>query len=406
MGLNRRDFFKASLLGAGAMALHPRLVFGAGAGAGDRDVLVCVFQRGGMDGLNAVVPYADPGYRSLRPTIGLPEPGSATGATLDLDGFFALNPAAASLKLLYDAGELAIVHACGGLHGDFSHFTAQSLMERGVLQHVPEYSGWLNRHLEIIGSTVPFQAVGMGTAIAPSLRGDAPVIGMGSLASVALDTRSTRAAAAPELLKFLYLGNDDVDRAAQQAFDAIQVLDVADPAQYAVENGAIYPDSPFGRQLREVAQLIKAGVGLEVACIDIGGWDHHNQLNAELTPLLQQFSDALAAFRKDLGVRMADVSLVAMTEFGRRAYENGSAGTDHGVGGVMFALGGGVVGGKVYADWPGLQAADLLDGNLSITTDYRSVLAEWLRKRAGDAESTAVFPEFVDPGELGIFRPR
>jgi uncharacterized protein (DUF1501 family) len=405
MTLHRRDFCKFSLLGAGALALQPRLVFGAG-GSGARDVLVCVFQRGGMDGLNAVVPYADADYRRLRPTIGLREPGSASDAVLDLDGFFGLNPAAAALKPLYDAGELAIVHATGGLHGDFSHFTAQSLMERGVLQHVPEFSGWLNRHLEIVGPTVGFQGVGVGTAIAPSLRGEAPVIGMSSLASVALTTHSPRALATPDLLRAMYLGDDDLDRAAQQAFDAIAVLDQADPAQYPVEAGAVYPDTAFGCQMREVAQLIKAGVGLEVACVDIGGWDHHNALNDELTPLLQQFAETLAAFRKDLGVRMDGVSLVAMTEFGRRAYENGSAGTDHGVGGVLLALGGGVQGGRVYADWPGLRNADLLDGNLSITTDYRGVLAEWLRKRAGNSEIGAVFPEFIDPGEVGLFLPR
>jgi uncharacterized protein (DUF1501 family) len=404
MNLDRRDFCKLSLLGGSALALQPRLVFGSS--NADRDVLVCVFQRGGMDGLNAVVPYADAGYRTLRPTIGLPEPGPGAGATLDLDGFFALNPSAAALKPLYDAGELAIVHATGGLHGDFSHFTAQALMERGVLQHVPEYSGWLNRHLQVIGPTVPFQGVGVGTAVAPSLRGEAPVLGMSDLARVALNTGSTRSAATPDLLKLLYLGQGDVDQAGQQAFDAIAVLEQANPSQYAPENGAVYPDTPFGRQMREVAQLIKAGIGLEVACIDIGGWDHHNQLNAALAPLLQQFAETLAAFRIDLGSRMDGISLVAMTEFGRRAYENGSGGTDHGVGGVLFALGGGVVGGRVYADWPGLQSGDLLDGNLSITTDYRTVLAEWLRRRAGNAETTAVFPGFVDPGALGIFAAR
>jgi uncharacterized protein (DUF1501 family) len=404
MSFDRRDFCKLSLLGAGAMALHPRLAFGSG--STQRDVLVCIFQRGGMDGLNVVVPYADNDYRRLRPTIGFAEPGSDSASALDLDGFFGLNPAALALKPLFEAGELAFVHAAGGLHGDFSHFTAQALMERGVLQHVPEYSGWLNRHLEIVGPSVAFQAVGMGTAVAPSLRGDAPVIGVSSLAEVALTTRSPRAAATPDLLRLLYLGSDEVDRAAQQAFDAIAVLDQADPAQFPVEQGASYPDTPFGRQMSEVAQLIKAGIGLEVACVDIGGWDHHNALNDELTPLLQQFAETLAAFRTDLGARMTGVSVVAMTEFGRRAYENGSAGTDHGVGGVLIALGGGVVGGRVYADWPGLRDADLLDGNLSITTDYRTVLAEWLRKRAGNGETTGVFPEFNDPGELGLFRAR
>lgn len=404
MNLDRRDFCKFSALGAGALALHSRLAFGNG--AGNRDVIVCVFQRGGMDGLNAVVPYADANYETLRPTVHIPEPGAGQGAALDLDGFFGLNPAAVALKSLYDAGDLAIVHATGGLHGDLSHFTAQALMERGVLAHQPVFSGWLNRHLEIIGPTVAFQAVGIGKAVAPALRGEAAVIGLGEIDNVALTTRSRRAAATPDLLKLLYTGADDLDRAAQQAFDAIDVLDQADPGSYASENGAVYPDTSFGRQMREVAQLIKAGIGLEVACVDIGGWDHHNQLNAALTPLLQQFAETLAAFHIDLGARMADITVLSMSEFGRRAYENGSAGTDHGIGGVMFAFGGGVNGGKVYGDWPGLASANLLDGNLSITTDYRSVLAELLVKRTGNGETDAVFPEFTDAGALDIFRAR
>jgi uncharacterized protein (DUF1501 family) len=307
---------------------------------------------------------------------------------------------------MFDADELAIVHATGGLHGDLSHFSAQSLMERGVLAHQPERSGWLNRHLEVVGPTVAFQGVGIGTAVPASLRGDAPSLGVSNIESVALRTNSRRAAATPALLQQLYAGSDALDLAAQQAFAAIAVLDAADPAQYPVENGAQYPAGAFGSQLREVAQLIKAGIGLEVACVDIGGWDHHNALNTELTPLLQQFAEALAAFRTDLGAKMADVTVVTMSEFGRRAYENGSQGTDHGIGGVMFAFGGGVNGGRVYADWPGLAEADLLDGNLSITTDYRSVLSELLARRAGNAEREVVFPGFDDLGALGIFRPR
>lgn len=404
MGLDRRDFCKLAGFSGAAAALAPRLAFGAA--AGDRDVLVCIFQRGGMDGLNAVVPYADANYKRLRPTIGLPEPGAGEGATLDLDGFYALNPAASALKPLYDAGELAIVHAAGAVHGDFSHFSAQSLMERGVLAHQAVFDGWLNRHLQRVGPTVPFQAVGMGTAVALALRGEAPSFGMSAIADVALDTRSRRSALAPDLLQLLYGHDDPLDRAATQAFAAMDELDRADPAQHRVENGATYPGTPFGNQLREVAQLIRADVGLEVACIDIGGWDHHNQLNAEMAPLLQELAQGLAAFRTDLGARMSGVSLVCMTEFGRRAYENGSAGTDHGIGGVMFALGGGVRGGQVYGDWPGLADAELLDGNLAITTDYRAVLGEWLARRAGNSELSAVFPGFSSGGSLGLFEPR
>lgn len=404
MNLDRRDFCKFSLLGAGAAVARPRLAFGNGAGS--RDVLVCVFQRGGMDGINAVVPIADANYRVQRPTTALPEPGSATGATLELDGFFAINPAASAFKSLFDAGELAIVHATGGLHGDFSHFSAQSLMERGCLAHQSVFDGWLNRHLQIVGPGQPFQAVGVGKAVAPSLRGEAPAIGLTEIDSVALTTQSRRSASTPALLKLLYTGTDALDAAAQQAFDSIDVLAQAQPGGLPTENGAQYPNTAFGRELAEIAQLIKADIGLEVACVDSGGWDHHNQLNVELTPLLQQFTDALAAFRIDLGSRMDGITVVTMSEFGRRAYENGSAGTDHGVGGVMFVFGGGVIGGKVYADWPGLATPDLLDGSLTITTDYRSVLSELLAKRLGNPHVDAVFPGFVDAGRPGMFRPR
>jgi uncharacterized protein (DUF1501 family) len=404
MGLHRRDFCKLAGFSGAVAALAPRLSIAATPGS--RDVLVCVFQRGAMDGLNSVVPYADANYKRLRPTIALPEPGAGQGATLNLDGFYALNPAAAPLKPMFDAGELAIVHATGSLHGDLSHFSAQSLMERGVLAHQSVFNGWLNRHLSIIGPTVTFQAVGMGTSVPLALHGPAPTFGMSAIANVTLDTRSRRASLAPDLLQFLHAGTDGLDKAATQAFDAMAELASADPGQYAVENGASYPAGAFGNQLREVAQLIKAGIGLEVACVDIGGWDHHNQLNAELTPLLGEFSQALAAFRADLGARMAQVNVVCMTEFGRRAYENGSAGTDHGIGGVMFAFGGGVRGGKVYGQWPGLSDANLLDGNLAITTDYRSVLSELLQKRMGNAASGEVFPGFVDGGALGMFNAR
>lgn len=404
MNFDRRDFCKLSAFSALPWVLGPRLAFASG--AADRDVLICIFQRGGMDGLNAVAPYADTRYRTLRPTIGLPEPGAGQGALLDLDGFFGLNPAAAALQPLYAAGELAIVHACGGLHGDLSHFSAQDLMERGCLAHMPVFSGWLNRHLEIIGAGSEFQGVGVGKSVPLALRGEAPVLGMGSIEGFTLSTVSDRAQATPALLQLLYHGSGALEQAGTQAFAAIDAIGHADPASFAVENGASYPQSEFGSQMREVGQLIKAGIGLEVACVDIGGWDHHDQLNAQLTPLLQDLADTLAAFRTDLGKHMATISVVVMTEFGRRAYENASGGTDHGIGGVMFALGGGVNGGQIYVDWPGLADEQLLRGNLQISIDYRSVLSELLAKRAGNNAVEALFPEFQDAGALGIFRAR
>lgn len=404
MSLNRRDFLKTSAA-ALAVAGLPRLAFGAGPAA-NRDVLVVIFQRGGMDGLNAVVPYADADYYRLRPTLGLPRPGQGSSAVLDLDGYFGLHPAMSALLPVYQAGNLAIVHATGFRHDNRSHFECQDRVERATLSTRSITTGWLNRHLAVIGGDASFQAVAVGNAVPGALRGAAPVIGLRSIAGFNLQSTSKQHAALEAALGAMYDTNDLLAMTGMQALGSIEELVSANPAQFAPENGASYPQTAFGGQMREIAQLIKAGVGLEVATADIGGWDHHNNEAPQMTNLLGELANTLAAFNQDLGNRMANVTVLTMTEFGRRAYQNASNGTDHGSAFCTFAMGGGVVGGQVWRDWPGLSDARLYNGDLDVTIDYRTVLAEALDKRHGNANLATVFPEFTVGAPIGMFRRR
>lgn len=397
---SRRRFLKVAGIAGTLPLLSSRLVF-AQTGSKSRDVLVVIFQRGGMDGLNVVVPCGDGAYYDRRGSVSIAEADA-----LDLAGQtrFGLHPALAPLLPAYQAGELALVHAVGAPTNNRSHFSCQNLMERAIFDGSNEASGWLNRHLVSRGPATDFQGVGFGTAVPRSLSGAAPVLGIGTFDDFALHSNSARADEFGETLRLLHPEAVGLDAVAQKAFSAMAELQSADPEQYPPANGASYPQTPFGRELLQVAQLIKSGVGLEVATVDIGGWDHHDDELARLEPLLGEFAQAIAAFRTDLGAAMNRVTLISMSEFGRRVVPNASAGTDHGTANCLFALGGGVVGGTIYTDWPGLDEADLADGDLAITTDYRVVLRELLRKRRGEAALQDVFPGYSDPRELGMFR--
>ncbi len=405
MSLTRRGFLQGTSALAALSAASPRLAFATDSTASSRGTVVLIFQRGGMDGLNVVVPHGDSDYYRLRPGIGIPRPG-ATGGAIDLDGFFGMNPALAPLLPLYQSGELAFVHATGYRHDSRSHFECQDHIERGTLHLHDITSGWLNRHLAVVGGDANFQAIGFGGAIQASLRGVAPVIGVNDIADFTLATGSAQKPVLESALASLYDANTLFAATSVQALDAVDELAGEQPSQYPVEGGASYPTGRFGSQLRELAQIIKAGMGLEVACVDIGGWDHHAAIGQALPPLLSELAQGLLAFRSDLGSRMAEVTVVTLTEFGRRAYQNASGGTDHGSAFGSIALGGGVNGGHVYAEWPGLRDADLFNGDLNVTTDYRTWLAELLEKRAGNSDVASVFPEFMPGPALGLFRPR
>ncbi|HET9484720.1 MAG TPA: DUF1501 domain-containing protein [Xanthomonadales bacterium] len=398
MTIDRRGFFKLAGL-AGAATFAPRLAFAQDAGAArSSDTLIVVYLRGGMDGLNAVVPHADADYYRLRPNVNVPRPG-APGGALDLDGFFGLHPSLAPLMPLYQSGRLALVQAAGFRQLSRSHFECQDRMERATLDLNLVSSGWLNRHLEAVGIGETFQAVGMGRAVQQSLRGPAPVIGLATIGEFTIRTSSQRKGEIMDAFAALYDDGSPLAASSVQALEAVDQLAEAAPANQPVEGGAVYPATTFASQMREVAQLVKANLGLQYACVDIGGWDHHDNEVEELPPLLDELAATLAAFDTDLGGRMANVTVVTMTEFGRRARENASRGTDHGAGSLMMLLGGGVVGRTVYRDWPGLADADLFNGDLDVTTDYRAVLAEILDKRMGGTDLAKVFPGYA-PGPV------
>ena len=434
--MNRRVFMKSGAMALATMGLDPsflrRTVFaqdllkGAALKGNARGkVLIVLFQRGAADALNVVVPFGERAYYQMRPTIAIPRPVSGTAQTaIDLDGFFGLHPALAPFKQLWDNGILAPVHAVGSPSNTRSHFDAQDYMESGTPDDKGTRDGWLNRYLAVkgtcdechlrdagrgtgdAGKTSAFQAVSMTPQTPRILEGTAPTIAMNSLDEFTIRTNGTQA----ERIEALYrTGSADVVHAAGgEMFEAMKILKAANPQQYVPQNSAEYPRSPFGQHLRQIAQLIKADVGLEVAFADVGGWDTHvNQGGAtgQLAARLDDFAKSIAALTQDLGPKMADVTILTMSEFGRTAHQNGNGGTDHGHATAMFVIGGDVKGKKVYGKWPGLEPEQLNEGrDLALTTDFRSVFSEVAFKHLGAAKMDSVFPGFSgDQGRwLGI----
>jgi uncharacterized protein (DUF1501 family) len=369
----------------------------------DRDVLVCIFQRGAADGLNAVVPYGDDDYYLKRSTINVPK---TTAMALDLGGFFGLHPALAPLKPIYDLGDLALVHATGEPHGSRSHFTAQGLVERGVLEKTGPTTGWLGRHMSNspAASTSAFRMVSISGNVAVSLFGAEEPLALSNLSDFGFD-QGIIDSGYLEILANIYRTTTPFHAPAQAALAAIEELHAADIAALQPENGAVYPAGAFGTKLFQAGQLIKSNLPVEVICIDSDGWDHHENLPTYISQSLGELANSLSAFYTDMGsTRMQRITVLVHTEFGRRVAENGSAGADHGTGSVAYLMGGGVNGGQVFSDWPGLADGDLEMGeDLKITTDLRSVLAEMLSKRMVGADIASVFPGFAGPYDLNLF---
>ncbi len=420
---SRRDFL-GGLGKLGAVGISralfpswmPRLAFRPDAQAARGDVLVAIFLRGGMDGLSAVVPFGEgANYYDRRPTIAVPEPGRGPGSALDLDGFFGFHPAFAPLKDIYDVGGLAVVHATGSIDSSRSHFDAMQFMEYGTPGDKTIGTGWIGRHLQSVAweNDSPFRAVGMGAMVQSSLRGTITPLSLRSIADFHLKGREDELRLAQQSLARLYGVNAPEDALGNQAklvFETVDMLQSLDPNGYQPANGAVYPTDyeGFGLGLQQIAQLIKADVGLEVACVDLGGWDtHENQgtVDGTFNELLDTLGRGLGAFYADLGDHMRGVSVVTMSEFGRRIEENASSGTDHGHGNFMLVMGGGVAGGQVFSRWPTLAPEALSDGDLAITTDYRDVLAEVIQTRLMNPALDQVFPNHtVSP--LGLITPR
>ncbi len=392
------------------------------------DALVVLFLRGGADGLNIVAPYGDDHYYRLRPTLALARPNDRTSdpraRVLDLNGFFGLHPALAPLLPLYQAGQMAVVHAIGSGDQTRSHFEAMATMERGLAGDTGASSGWLARHLNATAAEgdSPLRAVAVNDTMPESLRGATGATALTSLSDYRLvspaalptgaDNRvyhahTGRTDAIAETLRGLYsnadTGPDALRSAGRETLAALEAVKRLDPENYRPAPGAVYPKTPLGNGFRQAACLIKGKVGLEVACLDMGGWDTHvaQGRDSGWQPLrLTELGGALAAFSADLGADMAHVTTVVMTEFGRRAQENTGLGTDHGRASCWFLLGGGIKGGKVYADWPGLAEAQLEGfllgaGDLKVTTDYRDILAEIVARRLHNPNLADVFPDYT-----------
>lgn len=370
----------------------------------DRDILVCIFQRGAADGLNSVVPYGDADYALQRNTIAVPAPGMPAGA-IDLDGFFGLHSALAPLKPIYDAGDLAFVHATGVPHGSRSHFAAQGLIERGVDDKAGPNTGWLGRHLGVSSPAAnsAFRSVAISGNVPVTLSGAEEPLAISDLSEYGFDEDIT-GSGYPELLANMYRPEVPFSGTAAAALTAIDELAAANLAGITPGNGATYPDSSLGKKMQQAGQLIYSELPVEVICVDSDGWDHHENLPFFLNQSLTDLAASLEAFYTDMGDQMQRITVLVHTEFGRRVKENASVGTDHGTGSVAFVMGGGVNGGQVIRDWPGLADEDLEQGDdLQITIDLRSVLNEMLSKRLGGTNTSIVFPDFADETDYNIF---
>src|SRR5213083_2044617 len=418
MIISRRVFVKSGGLALVSFGLDPlflaRAAFATNRLSGyppNRPVLVCLFQRGAVDGLNMIVPHGDALYYRERPRIAVP----ATDV-IDLDGYFGLHPRLAPLKQWWDAKSLAAIHAIGSPDASRSHFDAQDYMEAGTPGVKATPDGWLNRYCEHDRqhADTPFRAVAFGPQLPRILAGSAPSLAIDDLQAFGL--RVPQEAARDRLTRAfeaLYQGATTglLASSSQEGFDAVQQLKQANPTQYQPANGADYPRGRLGRGFLQIAQLIKADVGVQIAFLDGTGWDTHVNQGAsegQLAVRLKELGDSLAAFATDLGEKMRDVVVLTMSEFGRTIHENGNVGTDHGHATAMFALGGPVNGGTVLGKWPGLDPASRFEGrDLAVTTDFRDLFGEILTRHLGARELAAIFPGFTpDPARFpGAIRP-
>jgi uncharacterized protein (DUF1501 family) len=401
-GVSRRGFMKGgalALIGTSVIPafLQRSVMAEVTTAAANKKKLIVLFQRGAADGLNIVVPYKEKNYYAMRPSIAI-QPKDV----LDLDGFFGLHPAMASFKPLYDQGHLAIVHAAGSPDTTRSHFDAQDYMESGTPGVKITQDGWLNRALRseppTTGRVSAFRAVALGTQVPRTLQGRLPAIAVNNLADFSVGGKGPATSPISNAFQAMYDQSTDavLHGTGQETFEAVKMLKAADPSHYQPAAGVVYPNTAFGNSLKQVAQLLKANLGVEAAFSDIGGWDtHQNQgnVNGQLANRLKEFSETIAAFWKDMGADAENLTLVTMSEFGRTARQNGTGGTDHGHANVMFVLGGSVKGGKVYGRWPGLANEQLNEGrDLTITTDFRRVLGEAAYKTLGSTNLDLVFP--------------
>lgn len=407
--LSRRIFLKSGTMAMLSLGFAPSFLGRAAAAVtARRKLVIAIFQRGAVDGLNMIVPHGEPEYYRLRPTIAIPKPGQGTaGSAIDLDGFFGLHPSMAPLKPLWDNHALAIVHACGSPDNTRSHFDAQDYMESATPGVKSTRDGWLNRYLQVSSEERnPLRGVALARTMPRSLEGRAPALAIGSVNEFGIRGN------AGEAFQDQYQQSSDrpLNAAANDAFAAMRTLRQAAGVPYRPAPGVEYPPSPFGKALEEIARLVKADVGLEIAFTELGNWDHHVNEGAatgQIANRLNEFSRGLAALAADLGDRLADTIIVTMSEFGRAVAENGNGGTDHGHGNAMMVIGGNVRGGTVHGTWPGLSDAHRFEGrDLAVTTDFRDVFSEIVTGHLGISRDALprIFPGHTLHSAPGVIR--
>jgi uncharacterized protein (DUF1501 family) len=400
MSVTRRVFLRNSALAVVGTSAIPsfltRAAFGSAEPGSRPKRLVVIFQRGAADGLNIVVPHGESAYYAMRPTINIPRK-----EVLDLDGFFGLHPSLAPLQPLWAQRHLAIVHAAGSPDPTRSHFDAQDFMESGTPGMKATNDGWLNRTLHSLPTRADksaFRAIALGPALPRILSGPERAVAINNINEFGVGGRVANPIA--NTFEAMYDRSSDsvLHGTGEETFDAVKMLKAADPAKYKPATGANYPNGRFGDSLRQLAQLIKANLGVQVAFADIGGWDHHvneGSTQGQIANVLRDFGQSLAAFWTDLGDLGEDTVVVTMSEFGRTARENGNRGTDHGHANVMFVMGGPVKGGHVYGQWPGLDQSQLYEGrDLALTTDFRQVIGEAVAHHMGNENLGNVFPGY------------
>jgi uncharacterized protein (DUF1501 family) len=400
MSITRRIFLRNSALAVVGTAAIPsfltRAAYGSVEAGTSNKRLVVIFQRGAADGLNIVVPHAEPSYYAMRPSINIPR-----SSVIDLDGFFGLHPSLAPFQPLWKQRHLAIVHAAGSPDPSRSHFDAQDFMESGTPGVKATDDGWLNRclhQLPVPADKSAFRAIAMGPSLPRILSGSERALAVNNVNDFGVGGRNANATS--NTFEAMYAQSVDsvLHGTGQETFDAVKMLKAADPSKYKPVVGADYPKGRFADSLKQLAQLIKANLGVQVAFADISGWDHHvneGSTQGQIANVLDEFSQSLAAFWTDLGDLAEDTIVVTMSEFGRTARENGNRGTDHGHANVMFVMGGAVKGGRVYGRWPGLDPSQLNEGrDLALTTDFRQVLGEAVYSHLGNKSLNEVFPGF------------
>ena len=426
--ITRRLFLKNGGLAIASVGLLPVIgpsflqstVFGAEPTAQKRKkTLICIFQRGAADGLSMVVPHGDANLYRLRPDLAIAQPSrSRADSAVDLDGFFGLHPALASFAPIFKENKMAIIHACGSPDATRSHFDAQDFMESGTPGNKSVPDGWLSRAVlacpeDRAKLSTPFRALSVGTAALPrSLQGEADALAVpdlrsfgvadgrgGAMAANAMGSRPSGGAAAGFEAVYDHAVGDVLHGTGKESFSAIRMLRGINPNTYAASNGAVYPNGKFGESLKQIAQLIKADVGVEVAFAESGGWDTHagqGTIVGRLATQLREFGGGITALYRDLGDRMDDVVILTMSEFGRTARQNGTGGTDHGHATAFFVMGSHVNGGKVLGQWPGLGDGQLNDNrDLALTTDFRAVFGEVATKHLGAQGVTRIFPGYT-----------